>query len=245
MSRSMQFIMFVFLGVLFLTITTKHAKAQRVLLEEDVEEYGRVLRYGPNLLHYTHAFVEWGWTAGSEEGSGCDIMYGYSHTFAFGARYKLKLAKYYAMGLDVSYLYQMFRIKQTQDKILPSSIQHDQEKLKFNHLSIEYFNRINFGRAGNRIGNFVDFGVFLNWAFNIKHYTEDSFDTPTQDGATHQERINTNLNFTKNYNYGLRGRIGFGKYVISINYRISDLFNNRFDIELPRYSIGLQFGIHQ
>jgi len=234
--------------VLFILIAffVKNIEAQKILLEEDVRSNYQQLLKGQNRLHYHHIFLEYGFAVGNSEGKGADVDYVYSGTFTTGYRYKFKVANFYALGFDVYYCYMSYHLNQdSTSKLVPNSIVHDKEKLKFNNAGIELYNRINLGKRGDRIGNFIDAGVYFNWAFSIKHYTEDKLDSKNEHRAKFVEMVNKNLDYTERYNYGWRCRVGFNRYVISLSYRVSDLFNDQFEAELPRYIVGIQIGLHE
>ncbi len=67
--------------------------------------------------------------------------------------------KFYAIGYDIHFSSMNYRLDQkSSSKIVPNNIKHDKEKLRFNNLGIELYNRFNVGRRGDRVGQFIDLG---------------------------------------------------------------------------------------
>lgn len=234
---------FFFAALIFFIYTTGYT--QEVLLEEDIKNDYKDILHGNNRTNIGHLYLEYGFIVSESEGEGIPIEYGTSHNFSTGYRYKNSLAKRYAVGFDINYIYQTYHLKQVAyEKYFPTSNLYKNEAIRFNSIGIELFNRINVGKSGDRIGSFIDAGFYTNYAFRIKHYTKDKNPDP-EAGAKTVETIRTGLNYTNSLIYGLRGRVGISKYVISVTYRLSDLFNEHFNSELARLSVGLQIGIHK
>jgi hypothetical protein len=239
--------------LIFLVIFTLiSSSAQSVLIEENVKKYDLDKpTYGPNLRHFTHFYIGYGFIVDKPRGNGIQIQHDWSHTLIVGYRYKLKIFNFLAIGTDFNYYYMVYYLKQNSSKTVPNSILHDKEKLKFNNLGAEAWLRINFGRRGNYMGNFMDFGAFYNWGFSAKHFYQDRVDDKTNPYMAKVIRVtNRDLNYVEPFNYGVRARIGFNRFVIAGTYRLSNLFTQDFrdnvaDVELPRFSIGLQFGLHK
>ena len=240
-------IVFIFLIASFLN----SANAQKILLEENIKfDYKKLLK-GPNRKHFYHFYLDYGFFIGQSEGEGADINPSGSSTFAFGFRYKHKVLKYYALGYDISFFNTSYALGQDADKkLIPNSIIHDLEKLKFNNLGIELYQRFNVDKRGNRIGKFFDMGVYGNWAFSVKHLTKDIYDSNNAYHAGVIKTMNKKLDYVEHFNYGIRARLGVNRFVLSATYRMSDLFNEKFhndeiSAELPHFSIGLQLGLHR
>jgi len=222
------------------------SNAQTVLLEENVEKDTITPKWGQNYKNYQHFYIDYGFLVDQPEKKGADIKYGNTHTFSIGYRYKRRLCNFYAIGFDLSYYRFTYNLKQDSNKILPNTLQHNKEKLIFNNLSLELYNRFNIGRRGNLIGKFIDIGVYGNWAYGIKHFYRDELSNANPNNhANIVEVTNKNLDYMENINYGLRARVGINRYTISANYRLSNFFKEKYNYpELPRLSIGLQIGFY-
>lgn len=212
--------------------------AQRVLLSKNVLEDTLVPKYGQNLRHYVHPVIGLGMMAGPSE-QGADIQYGTSINLDLGVRYKLRLARYFATGCDLSYNFYSFKLRQNEEKILPDTIRHNAERLLFNNLTLGVFARVNIGRTGNYIGKFVDLGAYGETVFYSDHFFRDK----NADGTVNRTHV-SGLNYINDLQYGVYARCGISRYVITFKYRLSDLFKDSYP-ELPRWTFGFQMGLHK
>lgn len=230
--------------ILFLALPF-FAGAQTILLEENVAEAYDVSDYGKNLKHYHHFYIGFGFVISQPEGQAADIKYPDSGDFMLGFRYKRKLSDIFAAGIDIGFWNQQYKLRQKNSKTFPNSLLHEKEKMKFNNLGLEGYLRINFGRRGNSIGNFLDFGGYGNWAFSIKHSHKDKSEIAEGGAGAEQMRVvQKKLNYVEHFSYGVRVRLGLNRYVFYATYRFADLINQKFDYELPRVSAGFQISLH-
>ena len=220
------------------------ALSQEVLFEVEVDNDTVPAKFGKNLALFTHLYVGGGLVLGESDNDSAEIVVGSSNQFKIGVRHKWKITKHYAFGLDLSYDLTDFRLDQNDRKILPDSIQHDKEKINFNNLNLELYQRINFGRRGNDVGNFIDIGGYGSWAFSVKHHTWDDL-SPTQSSTAESVKSTySGLKYVNAVNYGLSARIGSGRYVAYGKYRLSDMFDEDFGYpELPRLVLGIEIGL--
>lgn len=218
------------------------AYSQTVLLEENVKGDTIVSKFGPNLTHFSYFYFDYSLVAGKDE-RGAEVKYGNSHTWAFGLRYKFKICKFYAIGAGLNYRQYSFRLAQNSNKVVPNTILHDKEKLILNTWGGEFYNRFNYGRRGNQLGNFIDVGIFGSWISNTKHYTKDKADILTDANIT--EVTSSDLNYMEDFIYGLRVRMGFNRLMFTGEYRMSDLFKEKYVAfpELPRLTIGIDLAL--
>jgi hypothetical protein len=241
------------LVVLIVALFTSTLFGQTVLLEEDVAGDTIPETFGPNLKRYRHLYFEYGFLADKPEGDGLEMLYGHSHNFGIGLRYKYRMTNFLALGWDIHITEWTYRIKQTDHKVFPNDIKHKREKLTVNNFGLEFYTRLNFGKRGNHIGNFIDLAAFGNYIIGASHYTLDVLDTVNINNAGRVHTTNKDLIYLENINYGFKLRFGINRYVISASYRFSDLIKDNFvdlpeDVvlypELPRLFIAFQIGIH-
>lgn len=220
--------------------------SQEILLEEDVAGDTIIEKNGPNLKRYGHFFFDYGFFADQPEGDGMEIQYGFSNALTFGYRYKYKLNNTFAFGWDMHLSSWIFRIKQNDQKTFPDSILHTKERLTAGNLGGEIYLRINYGRRGNQIGNFIDLAGYGNWIYGATHYTKDKLDNPNSVHAKIVETSYTNLGYIDQYAYGVNCRLGFNRFVLGASYRLSDIILETYNTypEMPRLSVSLQIGIH-
>ena len=224
----------------FLFISTYICFSQTVLLHQEVKDTTLGKR-GPNLKNFGHFYFGIGFIMGEPENKGAEINYGFSKNILVGYRYKLKLNQVLAIGFDMDYNASSFFIKQHPLKTIPDTLLHDIEKINFGNVGLNGYIRFNYGKRGNRIGNFIDLGAYGDYVFSARHFTKDE----KQNGNI-VKTTTSHLAYYNKTNYGLLMRIGFNRYVLFGNYRWSNHFKDSYIYpELPRYTVGFQIGFHK
>ncbi len=226
-----------FLAAFFIAFSTF---SQNIVMHQTVDDT-IIPKHGPNLRNYSHFYVGYGFIAGKPDAIGSDINYGNSGNFVFGFRYKFKICKFWAIGYDIDLNTYSYNLKQDSTKITPNKILHKKESLNTTNLGMGLYTRFNFGRRGNQIGKFIDLGAYGDFMVAAKNYTKDELNN----GNIVKTTI-SKLKYFEPLNYGATARIGFNRYVLYGNYRISDMFESSYIYpELPRITIGLQIGFHK
>ncbi len=221
------------------------AYSQKVLLEKTVDENPDIPKWGKNYLHYGHLYGNFGVFVGQSD---ADINYGLTNSFGFGYRYKLKLLKHYAIGADLNLSFLNYNLKEDYLGVF-SNADKEKQKMRYKALSLELYQRINFGKRGNYIGNYIDIGFYTGFNFRTKlvaiDKSEGSFYTETK-------TIYKNLDFINYYSYGLNARIGINRWVVFAQYRLSNIiewegliYPDGLDYyygfsELPKLLIGIE-----
>jgi len=214
--------------------------AQTELMHQDVKD-NVVGKSGPNLKNFSHFYMGFGFVVGVSDSIGSDVIAGRSTNFVLGYRYKFRISNLFAIGCDAAFNSYSFTLKQSSTKITPDTIIHDKEQLNLGNLGLSGYMRFNYGKRGNRVGNFVDIGGYGDYRISGVNFTRDKLDN---DNVV-KTRI-SNLDYFNPINYGVLARIGFNRYVIYGNYRLSDIFKSSYNYpELPRLTIGLQIGFHK
>ncbi len=224
---------------------TIYVKAQTPVIEETVPHNIEESKKGPNQKSFLHGFIGYGLILGGGEGAGGTINYGRSGGWHFGIRKKRKFSNFYSVGYDFFYSINTFSLKQDSSKVFPNASLHTREHFRTNELGLSLFNRFNFGKRGNRIGNFLDFGVYGTWVIGASHTFYDKFVIANSANASNITVTNRGLIYVSNFNYGAQMRIGFNRFIFFGNYRISQLFNGKIAAypELPRLITGIQIGL--
>ena len=225
--------------------------AQTLMLHENINDYDfKRPAYGANMKNYTHWFLGYSLVGEQTDGIGADVVYGSSSEQVVGWRYKYRLGDFFAVGTDLMYSHVVFDIDQNAQKVFPSTDFHKREKIKLNKLGTDLYFRLNFGRRGNTIGKFVDFAAFANWNYDRKYIVTDDLDGTAADNYAIENRfVYKKINYIEEFEYGLKFRMGINRWVITAEYRASDLFTSDFkrdvlDVELPRLFVGFQLGLH-
>ncbi|OPZ98137.1 MAG: hypothetical protein BWY70_01309 [Bacteroidetes bacterium ADurb.Bin408] len=222
-----------------LLIAVHIALAQEVLLKQDVDKDTLVRNVGPNLRHYHHTYFSYGFAAMPSE-KGADIKYGNSSFFDFGYRYKLKICNHYAVGTDFNMGFYYYNMMQNTSKVLPDTLLNDKENFNFSNLSLGLYNRINFGKRGNYVGNFLDLGAYGLFNYSMVHFTKNHM----PDKSIVETRTRK-LGYYNMLGWGLTARLGFNRYIITANYRMSNLFKTNYNYpELSRLTVGFQIGFY-
>ena len=159
--------------LLFIIALMQISFSQDVLFNETVNSDSVIETKGPNLKHYKHTYIGFGFAAMQSENKSSNIELGPSSNFIFGYRNKLKISNFYAVGYDVSYNLSWYRLSQTKDKLTPDAFQNDKERLTFQNLEFSVYNRFNFGKRGNIIGKFIDLGAYADWTFLCSHFIKN------------------------------------------------------------------------
>jgi hypothetical protein len=220
-------------------------------VEEEFEEEDSVTNFGPNKLHYVHPYVGVGFAVSPSEGEGGDVLYGKSHSITAGLRYKLRIVDMFAIGVDLNYTYYAWHLKQVDSKRIPSAALYDKEKFLTDNLGGAFFLRFNIGKRINTIGNYVDLGAYGEWMYDNSYKAYWEYNVAS-DPTGFESYIATqkNLVYLENLNYGLLARAAYGKYALSVKYRMSDIFGNDFkalvsEAEFPRWMVGIEIGLHK
>jgi len=225
---------------------------QTVLLHEKISDYDfKMPKKGPNFRHFTHLYIGFAFFIPGNENNEIETKPGSTTTFSVGWRYKFKITKWLALGGGLNYANDVFNLAQNENKIVPNDIQHDKEKLRFNNLGPEAYLRFNFGKRGNVIGRFVDFGAFFNWSFKVKHMFQNEVDKNAQPYQAGKERvILSDLKYVEKFHYGFKGRIGLNRFVLTASYRMNELLTKEYredvgEMFFPKLNVGLEIGLHK
>lgn len=225
------------LFVLLITLSIS-AFSQEILLKQDVKADTVRPSFGPNLKNYLHGYLGLGFPFFTNEA----VKYtkpGLSIDINGGIRYKRKITNYVAVGLDLGLYLDAYKLKQSKEKVVPDTVSNDKEKLQFSSVSSSAFVRINVGRRGNYMGNYLDLGAYGSWNYIKKHKAVN------ENAEGEKVKVLTSrLHYIEDFSYGFLSRLGNGRYALTAHYRISDLFKARYSMpELPRLMIGFEFGL--
>jgi len=212
------------------------------------DPYGRdldaltLIKRGPNQDKYSHLFLSYGFINGLKNDS-LGVVFGKSGSFSLGYLWKWRLSKWAEIGFDFAYHRAAYHIVQDSLKTIPSTQLHKKEKLVFNSLMTSPFVRIKLVNKMHSNGTFIDLGGFAGWQYDVRHKTLES--QPNL-GAGKTRTLDTDLDYKRDYTYGLLGRIGFNRFVFYGRYRLSNLFTDQSGFtDLPVYEIGMRLGVHQ
>jgi hypothetical protein len=230
--------------LLFISGGGADAFAQRVVFARDVDTSGEVGKFGPNRLFFVHGLVQAGFIVGPQE-TGMRTTWS-SGWFNYGMRMKLKLWSWESVTMDLGYRYDRFNIRQKSAKSLPlEPAKHQKQHLSVNNVSISFCNRINFRRRGNVLGNWMEFGVYGDWAFRTSNrYVDRYYDSNSSSGYEHVlHTAIVKLPYIEEWNYGFTFRAGGNVLGFCLNYRVNELIIDAPDQDypdLPKLSVGIE-----
>lgn len=234
-----------FLICLILPFMYLSLSAQDIIMDKNVEEqYSE--KHGQNMRHYGQFYEAFGTFIPYNNNSGAKAVLGRSMEFTFGYRYKLKLLSFYAIGFDLSNRWQKYGIEAEDDVAVdissnPFSQASQVKRLSLNVASLgaEAYNRINIGKRGNTLGNYVDIGIKGEWNYGRKMYLKE--EAPAGDYFEKSKTVQKNLSFIEKFSTIITARIGINKFCIYGNYRFSDIIVDGYTSpELPPLTAGVQ-----
>ena len=192
---------------------------------------------GPNLKKFQHPTIGFGTILGSST----DFRSGVSNYLMIGERNKRKINEWYSLGFGSHFWVYNFHVAEDAQILTPQVNPMEKQVFRQNALGLEFFNRFNFGKRGNRIGNFLELSVYGQWNMNTKLISKSE-----KDGSNRLVMRNINPGWAQRWNYGVSARLGFNRMVLLAQYRLSELFVNDVVFNAaPNLSIGLEIGLHK
>lgn len=221
-------------GVCFLAMTLT-SNAQTIELEQDVNQDTVISKFGKNRKHYFSSYFGFGLTPGQVETDSIQLKSGESTKLTYGMYYKYKVAEPYSLLFALSYGLSQFEFETANN--------FKYNRLNVNDVELEFANRFNFGKRGNTIGNYLEVGISGDYVFRTKQLTKQMIDDPSVNHTARKVEL-TGLSYINKPNYTAHARFGSNKYVITADYRLSDLTNDNINFDLPPLTIGfrLDFG---
>ena len=167
-----------------------------------------------------------------------DFRTGKSHTFDLGLRYKYNVCKKYNLGLNVEYSNSRIALAKSNLSFSENifnlnwneeNVKIEYNKVRFNRFNLEFYQRLNL--ASTSLGVlYFDLGVYGSAGVSSNNYIKWKYEDTKLEGKT-------GLNSEK-LNYGLRTRIGYGVIAATVQYRLSDNFNDMFKV--PKFNVGVE-----
>ena len=207
--------------------------SQTVLMQEVVDSCYSRQQFGVNSKHFAHVYWAWGVTFGK------DLVTKPIKTnmLIVGIRYKYKINNFWALGSEIEYQYQTINYPVSGDIIT--------DKYNFRNFSLAIYNRINLGRRGDIMGKFFDVVIGITQNILNSHYLEQESNSSVCDTYSYTEY---QLAYFNSYTYGFELRIGINRYILFTKYRYTPLLKEAFGTlykDIPRWTVGLQIGIHR
>ena len=235
-----------FVVMLSFAIISSNGYAQLTYMKKELAKDTIQSSIGPNRKKFSHFFIGFAIPFGQPDSAGATVKNLSSGATILGFQYKRRFTNFLGAGFQLAYRSEYFRLKQDSNKILPNSIQHKKEKLTFGQVQAGLYIRINYGKRGDRVGNYIDLGGYSSYIVSSTHYTRDVFPIANASGATISEVHNHRLVFIEPLQYGLEARVGFNRYAFWATYRLSNIFNSKYIFpEMPRICAGIQIALYK
>ncbi|HEU4717203.1 MAG TPA: hypothetical protein VFU15_05200 [Bacteroidia bacterium] len=243
MRRKFSDIALIFIAVF--VFSTGKTEAQRVIYENSTDTTAAIPKVGPNRLFFffptyylcTESFpVSYGYPAAFwSAGAGIDL------------NFKLKLWSWESLVWSAGLRHDHFGISQKQVKLPPlSPDRHKREKIVTDNFTFSFSDRINFGKRGNVIGAYAEFGVTGSCVFRTSYvYVDQYFDSNGPGGRQNKVKIkSTGLAYLEPFTYGPVFRIGMEYYSISLQYRYNNLIRSAYSPngqDLPKLMLSFEY----
>ncbi len=222
-------------------LNTIICSAQKKIFEKTVDDNLFTTEKGPNKKTFSHIYFQYSMFPVDYEGAEINMLK--SASYGMGYRYKYKLTHIYSLGVDANLLFYNFNLKQDSQKQLPNTVQHKKEILETTNFSLELYQRIIIGRAGNMLGLYFDVGGYVSSVLAPTHiYKDEIFDSEYNS----EKRIirQKGLTYFEPFVYGVRTRLGYNKLGVVAEYRLSNLLKEKFEYpKLPDWSVGIQLSV--
>lgn len=230
------------LFLILLLSSIRFMNAQEVLLDETPSEYKfykeKIPKFGPNGKFYANFYTTIRFYTPALYGEQIDIKYFRAKDLELGYNLKLRITNWLATGTQAYY-----NITNLPNNSVLSYVGNvyftpweiKDSKFVLNNVGLAPYLRINIGKRGNTVGNYID---FIGWAeYNdlkrsvIKFSSDDAY----------QKIVTKGSNYFNNFNYGISLRIGMKWIALEAKYRLSDLTQLSALYPFPKFSVGLQF----
>jgi hypothetical protein len=225
---------------LVVVLTINKAYSQKQIIHHNLKQDTLKVNRGPNAKKFSHSYLLLGGVVPDSK----IVDPAFCHEFGFGWLKKRKLNNTFSLGYDISFSYRNYRIKDTSYYPLPPGSSLIKERLYTRNLQLKPWFRINIGKRGNTLGNYLDLGAFGEWSFARTHYYKFENPKGTPEGVKGEYLLKKNDWFLP-FNYGAMLRIGFNKWSFYGMYRVSDMFkDNIYFKEMPRITAGVSYAIY-
>jgi hypothetical protein len=221
------------------------ARFTRSLVDITVDTTGKIPKFGPNRLFFVHGLCQLGEKSGPQ-------VYGlqtnwWSGSIEYGVRGKLKLWSWEALVMDAGYRYDRYSMRKDTPKLIPlDPTIHQRERISDHNFSGSFCDRINFGKRGNVMGSWLDFGVYADWSFRTSNvYVDQHYDSNSPSGYRYKNKTKiTRLPYMEKTNYGLTVRFGGDYGGVFAEWRMNNIIKKNYttgDRDLPKLTIGIEF----
>ena len=214
-----------------LTFSGNIAYAQSVVMEQDVNKDTIVRNFGKNRSHYIGTHMSFGILSGQIDSDSVQLKDAESSRFNWGIYYKARVSNIYSVVLSADYHFTQF------DFTSPEDTKYD--RLNMSDLGLDLANRFNFGKRGNAIGNYLELGASIDYTVHTKRESKQVLDDESLDYKSRKMEF-TGLRYVNPLNYYAHARLGFNKFVLTADYRLSNVMKDNVGFNLPPLYFGFR-----
>ena len=230
--------------ILILLLTISYCiDAQKILMEDTVEDTIVVPEKGPNSKKFSHFYYSIGNFIPVNTGGFNTQIFG-SVCNEIGWRYKRKINEILSFGYSFSVSMKDYSLKQDSAKIFPTTTLFDKEKIRIDALNLELYQRFNTGKRGDYMGYFVDIGISGGWNYFSKHISKEvSLNT---DQGKKLKNIYIRPPYISDFNLNLIFRLGINNLVLWGSLPVSRFIDlEHYPDNINGFWLGLQIGLHK
>ncbi len=214
--------------------------SQQVVMDETVSDQVFSKRFGPNGTHYVWQYFSWSVpvTGRSEQ----QVKTFLSGEYNYGIKYKYRLGTHFStigewnLGAS-SYAFKKLNTLQPYHLLN----EWEDENISMVNTTLAWHGRLNFGKRGNHMGKYLDFGVFGGWNFSRSHIYNGI------DNGLDVTALRNKPDYIRKMGWGISCGIGFNHMRLISRYRVSDyLVKGKVNGgDLPKWVIGLEIGLRR
>jgi hypothetical protein len=223
--------------LIFLTGLSLAGVAQSTMMEQDANQDTIIEKRGPNRLYFTSSYISLGSIlVNSTSDSSIEMATGKSWEFKYGVSFKIRANNFYSVVLNTDYSRQAFHYE-------PQDENDRYNKLILNNFGLGIMNRFNFGKRGNRVGNYLELGASGQYGFMVRKKVLTENDDKDLDYKSLKSTYNS-PNYVNRLNYYGDVRLGFGHYIVFGRYLLSDILNEKAKgAQLPALTLGFMYDL--
>lgn len=231
----------IILWILSLAISVQ---GQEIVLEEDVNKDTVEGTYGRNLTNFSAAYAGYGMVIGDFTGTNPlqSLKKGRSIYLDFGMYYKRKLNNLYSVTGEFGYRLNVFSYSISDPLMSPVPlVTYKYSRLVISNAHAGIFNRFNYGKRGNRIGNYIAIGATMDYGYLNK--VKEKYESADSSSSRTEKVVRSQNDFINRLAYHGEVQLGFDKIVLTGAYRLNDLIKKNEGYQLPPLVIGFRFDL--
>lgn len=199
-------------------------EAQQEKMGKDVDSQFERQKMGPNAAHYISSGIQLGLLLPLAMNDSLESAFA-SSQIALHLKYKRRLSQVWAATLEAQIAREVFLIKTDSTRhLLSPEGPHDVQKLILNKVGIGAGLRLNYGKRGQHLGNYLEFQAMTDYTFDHRLFMQDKVDPGLNGGSSLIKERRKQLDYLEKFQFYGVFRLGFNHFDIGLRYRFSELF---------------------